>query len=140
MGLTFERKRETAKFRHTLCKSSVAGLVPYANPNFQAAKAPVDALHILEKVTAAMTSAIASESSAQSSGGVYVVSVGDGQISVSLPARHITLSELQRRKRQFVTVHKKAITLGTTEKGAVDWSEENIAQKFAQYLEEHLYS
>lgn len=57
---------------------------------------------------------------------------------INLPSRNITLSELQRLKRQFVTVHKKAITLGTTEKGAVDWSEESIADKFVTYLEENL--
>jgi len=57
---------------------------------------------------------------------------------ITLPSRSITLSELQRSKRQFVTVHKKAITLGTTEKGPVDWSEESIATKFATYLEENL--
>ncbi len=56
---------------------------------------------------------------------------------LTLPAR-LTLSELQRMKRQFVTVHKKAITLGTVEKGAVDWSEESVAEKFVDYLEEYL--
>lgn len=55
-----------------------------------------------------------------------------------LPARNVTLSELQRLKRQFVTIHKKAITLGTTEKGSVDWSEESIAEKFITYLEENM--
>ena len=57
---------------------------------------------------------------------------------ITLPSRNITLSELQRLKRQFVTVHKKAITLGTTEKGAVDWSMESIANKFTTYIEENL--
>jgi protein KTI12 len=57
---------------------------------------------------------------------------------LTLPARSLTLSELQRMKRQFVTVHKKAITLGTVEKGSVDWSEESVAQKFVDYLEEYL--
>ena len=57
---------------------------------------------------------------------------------LTLPARSLTLSELQRMKRQFVTVHKKAITLGTVEKGTVDWSEESVAQKFVDYLEEYL--
>lgn len=57
---------------------------------------------------------------------------------IDLPFRSITLSELQRMKRQFVTVHKKAITLGTVEKGAVDWSEKSIADKFAAYIEENL--
>lgn len=57
---------------------------------------------------------------------------------ITLPQRNLTLSELQRLKRQFVTVHKKAITLGTTEKGDVDWGEERIAEKFIVYLEENL--
>ena len=57
---------------------------------------------------------------------------------ITLPARNITLSELQRCKRQFVTVHKKAITLGSTEKGAVDWGEESVAKKFVDYLVENL--
>lgn len=52
----------------------------------------------------------------------------------------MTLSELQRLKRQFVTVHKKAITLGTTEKGAVNWAEDSITSKFVTYLEENLKS
>ena len=55
-----------------------------------------------------------------------------------LPDRTITLAELQRHKRQFVTIHKKAITLGTTEKGAVDWTEESVAEKFVTYLEENM--
>jgi protein KTI12 len=57
---------------------------------------------------------------------------------IALPSRDITISELQRLKRQFVTIHKKAITLGATEKGAVDWSEESMVHKFAAYLEENL--
>jgi protein KTI12 len=57
---------------------------------------------------------------------------------ITLPPRNITLSELQRLRRQFVTIHKKAITLGTTEKGEVEWSEERIADKFVLYLEENL--
>lgn len=57
---------------------------------------------------------------------------------VTLPARNVTLSELQRLKRQFVTIHRKAITLGTTEKGLVDWSESSIVDKFVKYLEETL--
>ena len=57
---------------------------------------------------------------------------------VTLPARSLTLSELQRMKRQFVTVQKKAITLGTVEKGMVDWGEGSIAEKFVDYLEENL--
>ena len=57
------------------------------------------------------------------------------KVRVELPARQVTLPELQRAKRQFVAAHKKAITLGTTEKGAVDWGEEAVAEKFARYVE-----
>jgi len=62
------------------------------------------------------------------------------RVHITLPSRNITLSELQRLKRHFVTVHRKAITLGTTEKGAVDWGEESITNKFVIYLEENLIS
>jgi len=79
-----------------------------------------------------MVSAILAAS--QSGGGRTVVAVDGLEVIVTLPSRHLTLSELQRVKRQFVTVHKKAITLGTTELGAVDWSEESIAKKFAEYM------
>ena len=60
------------------------------------------------------------------------------KVRVELPARRVTLPELQRAKRQFVAAHKKAITLGTTEKGAVDWGEAAVADKFARFLEAHL--
>ena len=63
----------------------------------------------------------------------------DGRsIQTRLPERRVTLAELQRIKRQFVTLHKKAITLGSTEKGDMDWGEERIAAKFVQYIEEHV--
>lgn len=74
-------------------------------------------------------------------GGLVNISIDDRgttKLRIHLPSRSLTLSELQRLKRQFVTVHKKAITLGTTEKGAVDWSEESIAEKFVSYIEENL--
>ena len=106
------------------------------------AVAPTDALHTLEQISAAMVSAIMAEQAAADGMGVG----GDATLSLSptlrtkvtLPARTITLSELQRLKRQFVTIHKKAITLGTTEKGSVDWNEESVAKKFVAYLEENL--
>ena len=72
-------------------------------------------------------------------GGTVTLVVSDeAKPTINLPSRNVTLSELQRIKRQFVTVHKKAITLGTTEKGAVDWSDKSIADKFVLYIEENL--
>lgn len=89
-----------------------------------------------------MVSAVMSEQAASQGmgvGGVVALSVSkDVQVKVALPARNVTLSELQRLKRQFVTIHKKAITLGTTEKGAVEWSVDKVAEKFVSYLEENL--
>lgn len=82
---------------------------------------------------------MAEQSQSQGSGGPVTLALSATvKPQLTLPPRNITLSELQRLKRQFVTVHKKAITLGTTEKGAVDWSEESIADKFAAYIEENL--
>ncbi|KAI0645570.1 chromatin associated protein KTI12 [Trametes meyenii] len=103
-------------------------------------KAPTDALRSLESTTIAMVAAIMAEQSASGglSGSVTLSLSATSKPQVNLPSRNITLSELQRLKRQFVTVHKKAITLGTTEKGAVDWSEESIADKFAAYIEGNL--
>ncbi|KAF9000371.1 chromatin associated protein KTI12 [Hymenopellis radicata] len=103
-------------------------------------KAPTDALLNLENTTLATVSAIMSEQSSSGSfGGPMQLAITPTlTIKISLPGRNVTLSELQRLKRQFVTVHKKAITLGTTEKGTVDWEEQRIAEKFVAYLEEHL--
>ena len=70
-------------------------------------------------------------------GGILQVEVGQGQmVPLELPARNVTLSELQRIKRQFVAVHKKAITQGVTESGDVDWSEGGVRRKFVEYLTE----
>jgi protein KTI12 len=106
----------------------------------QIPKAPTDALHTLEQTTTLLVSAIMNEQSAsQGLGGPTNLSLSPTfNTRVTLPSRTITLSELQRLKRQFVTVHKKAITLGTTEKGAVNWGMDSIAHKFTTYLEENL--
>ncbi|KAL5485322.1 KTI12 [Sanghuangporus weigelae] len=104
--------------------------------------APSDALHTLEQTATAMVSTITSEQAASQglgSGGEIILPLSATlKPKVRLPARNISLSELQRLKRQFVTIHKKAITLGSTEKGTVDWSEEKVAEKFVVYLEENL--
>jgi protein KTI12 len=59
---------------------------------------------------------------------------------VELPSRTLTLSELQRQKRQFITVHKKAVTQGLAGKADLDWSEETVANKFIHHLENNLAS
>lgn len=88
-----------------------------------------------------VSSIMAEQAAGQSMGGPISLTLNGGtKAAVCLPARNITLSELQRLKRQFVTIHRKAITLGTTEKGSVDWGEESIAKKFGTYIEEHVKS
>jgi protein KTI12 len=122
----------------------------------QVAKAPSDALRTLESTSSALVTAILAEQSASgSSGGPITVSYtsdiavststsssiadrASSTVRIALPARTLTLSELQRHKRAFVTVHKKAITLGTVEKGRVDWDEKSVAEKFVRYLEENV--
>jgi protein KTI12 len=103
-------------------------------------KAPSDALHTLERVSTLVVSAIMAEQGLSgASGGHVTLSLSETlKPRVTLPARSLTQSELQRMKRQFVMVHKKAITLGTVEKGVVDWSEESVAEKFVDYLSENL--
>jgi len=122
-------------------KAATEGVVKPPNAGTQAVpKAPTDALRTLEHTTTSMVAAIMAEQSASGGlGGPVSLSLSPSvKPHISLPARNVTLSELQRIKRQFVTVHKKAITLGTTEKGAVDWSEGSVANKFGMYIEENL--
>jgi len=115
------------------------GLLKSPNTGTQAvAKAPTDALHTLESTANALVSAIVSAQATSSVPGGTLVLDAPTSARIALPPRHVTLSELARFKRQFVTIHKRAITLGTTEKGAVDWSEESVATKFVIYLEENL--
>ncbi|GBE80710.1 Protein kti12 [Sparassis crispa] len=121
-------------------KAVMEGAVKPPNAGTQAVpKAPTDALRALESTTTSVVAAIMAEQSSGSTGGTIVLSLSTSlKPRVTLPPRSVTLSELQRLKRQFVTVHKKAITLGTTEKGAVDWSEESVAENFAAYIEANL--
>jgi protein KTI12 len=77
-------------------------------------------------------------SSSQPNGGSVIIPLSTSKLTVPLPPRIVTLSEMQRIKRQFVTIHKKAITLGTTERGAVDFDQENVGRKFAEFVAEHV--
>ncbi|EIN11621.1 chromatin associated protein KTI12 [Punctularia strigosozonata HHB-11173 SS5] len=128
-------------------RAITTGEIKAPNVGTQAvAKAPTDALRTLEHITASIVSCImAEQSSSGIGGGPLTLSVPSSSATspaikqtVTLPPRNASLAELQRLKRQFVAVHKKAITLGTTEKGAVDWSERAVATKFAEYLEENV--
>ncbi|KAH9994026.1 chromatin associated protein KTI12 [Russula vinacea] len=125
----------------SIWKAITEGNVKPPNVGTQAVpKAPSDALHTLEQVSTSLVRAIMAEQGASGVlGGHVALSLSETlKLQVTLPARNLTLSELQRMRRQFVTVQKKAITLGTVEKGMVDWSEEGVAERFVDYLEENL--
>jgi protein KTI12 len=59
-------------------------------------------------------------------------------IPVDLPQRVLTLSELLRQKRQFINIHKKAVTQGLGGKAEIDWTEQTVATKFANHLRNNL--
>ncbi|KAG1739440.1 chromatin associated protein KTI12 [Suillus paluster] len=115
-------------------------------------KAPTDALRTLEHTTNALVSALMTAQAAGPLGGAIVLTLdavepnsnagADGssvlRIRLTLPHRALTLSELQRLKRQFVAARRKAVTLGSTEKGRVEWGEEGVGRAFAEFLEEGL--
>ncbi|KIY43998.1 chromatin associated protein KTI12 [Fistulina hepatica ATCC 64428] len=113
---------------------------PPNSGTLSAAKAPTSALNTLENTCTSLVSGILSQSDGM--GGLVTLPVPNTHtlVKVVLPARTITVSEMQRHKRQFVNIHKKAITLGTTESGPVDWSAESVAQRFVTYLEENIKS
>ncbi|KAF8274607.1 chromatin associated protein KTI12 [Lactarius quietus] len=128
-------------FIESIWSDITEGHVKPPNAGTQAVrKAPSDALHTLEHVSTLLVNAIMAEQVARGvPGGRVTLSLSETlKPRLTLPARSLTVSELQRMKRQFITVQKKAVTLGTVEKGTVDWSEESVAQKFVDYLEEYL--
>ncbi|KAJ3827995.1 chromatin associated protein KTI12 [Lentinula raphanica] len=110
-----------------------------SNPNsgtVATAKAPSDALATLEKTTLSMMQQIMSAQ--DGSGGVVPLPAPGYSLKLSLPTRNVSLPELSRLKRQFVTAQKKVITLGTIERGSVDWSEKGVGERFVAFLEEQL--
>ncbi|KAJ3733636.1 chromatin associated protein KTI12 [Lentinula guzmanii] len=112
-----------------------------SNPNsgtVATVKAPTDALATLERTTLLIMQQIMSAQ--DGSGGVMTLSPAPGfsPLELTIPPRNVTLPELSRLKRQFVTVQKKVITLGTIERGSVDWSEKGVGERFVVFLEEQL--
>ena len=133
---------KTPKCRNAISRSARQLILLLAKVLPQVPKAPSDTLHKLERTATAVVSAIMAHQSATqglSLGGLTTLNVSSGlNVSMSLPARTLTLSEVQRYKRSFVTVHKKAMTIGTVEKGVVDLTEDAVARKLVEYLEENL--
>lgn len=111
-------------------------------------KAPTDALRTLEHTSNALVSALMATQAAGPLGGPIMLTLDALEpnsntssvfrVRLTLPHRALTLSELQRLKRQFVASRRKAVTLGSTEKGRVEWGEEGVGRAFAEFLEEGL--
>jgi protein KTI12 len=115
-------------------------------------KAPTDALRTLEHTSNALVSALMAAQAAGPIGGPITLTLDALEsnsntsanassvfgVRLTLPHRALTLSELQRLKRQFVASRRKAVTLGSTEKGRVEWGEEGVGRAFAEFLEEGL--
>ncbi|KAF8632699.1 hypothetical protein AX17_004772 [Amanita inopinata Kibby_2008] len=113
-------------------KSPNRGTVPVTH-------APTNALQDLERITSNIIGTIMNlQAMSGATAGEINLNASQLSVRVTLPARRITLAELQRARRQFVTLHKKAIALGSVERGTIDWDERCIAYKFIEYLEEHV--
>jgi protein KTI12 len=115
----------------------------------QATKPPPDALQVLTKTTSSLLSALqthlalnpspspafpllttgssTSKSKSKSSGEKFLI---------HLPPRAVSPSELQRLKRQFEGIQKRALVSGGTGAREGTWTEEAISERFARYLME----
>ncbi|QRV94278.1 Chromatin associated protein KTI12 [Ceratobasidium sp. AG-Ba] len=127
-------------------KAITSGDIKPANQAVAAiSKPPSDALQTLDQTTAAIVGAIMStQSSLGATGGVLPLNITSQseplpRIDITLPARHISLPELSRHKRQFVAARKKAVTQGLAgNKGEMEWGAEAVARKFVEYLGENM--
>lgn len=97
-------------------------------------------MQVLENTTASIITAITSDQAASAGmGGKISLSVSSAnQYQMILPPRTATFTELQRLKRAFINMHKKAITQGVAERTAVSFTEESIVHKFIEYLEQNM--
>ncbi|KAG8734309.1 hypothetical protein FRC10_011768 [Ceratobasidium sp. 414] len=128
-------------------KAIMSGDVRPANQAVAAiSKPPSNALQTLDQTTAAIVGAIMSaQLSLGGTGGALPLNITSSQseplprIDIALPARHVSLPELSRHKRQFVAARKKAVTQGLAgNKGEMEWGAEAVAKKFVEYLEENM--
>jgi protein KTI12 len=112
----------------------------------QSVKPPPNALQTLTKITTLLVSSIQSQVGMNPSAHTFSLpastfaadgSQSSSPLKINLPMnKTITLSELQRLKRQFETIQRKA--LSTNGQTGVDsrWGERDVADAFARYVEE----
>ena len=95
-----------------------------------------DYLSLLDSTASAVISAVLAAQSNLPGGGTTNLSIplqGNGKstkIQLALPARNVTMPQLQRTKRQFITLQRQANR---------EISEESIVEVFAKYLQDALH-
>ncbi|KAJ9120128.1 hypothetical protein QFC22_003026 [Naganishia vaughanmartiniae] len=109
-------------------------------------KPPPNALQTLSKMTTLLVSSIQTQIGMNPSTAIFTLPAsaftGESQptqspLQVNLPVtKTITLSELQRLKRQFETIQRKALTTNSQTGAGNRWGEREVADAFARYLEE----
>lgn len=107
----------------------------------QATKPPANSLQVLTSTTSLITTSLLSHINASPSASAYPIPTPPApsgtQIILHLPpSRRLTLSELQRLKRQFESVQTRAQSSGSRAAG-LSWSEGAVAGAFVRFLETH---
>jgi protein KTI12 len=112
----------------------------------QSVKPPPNALQTLSKMTTLLVSSIQTQLGMNPSAAIFTLPASaftsDSQqtqtpLQINLPVtKTITLSELQRLKRQFETIQRKALTTNSQTGAGNRWGERDVAEAFARYLEE----
>lgn len=105
-----------------------------SDPALQAATGTTDYLQLLESTAGSLISALLVAQAAVPGGGStsFAVDLATAtvRVSMNLPARTMTMPQLQRMRRQFVTLQKKA--------SGAELSAPTIAELFARYVEDNL--
>jgi protein KTI12 len=117
-----------------------------------AAKPPPDALQVLAKTISAVVTALQvhislnpspsppfpliTPNSSRSSKPTTTSSSTTDRFLIHLPPRSISPSELQRLKRQFEGIQKRALISGGTGAREGNWTEEVVGERFGRYLME----
>lgn len=112
----------------------------------QATKPPPDALQVLTKTTSTVLSALQTHLGLNPSPSPAFPlttsrttpssKTSSPRLLIHFPPRAVSPSELQRLKRQFEGIQKRALVSGGTGAREGTWTEEAISERFARYLME----
>ena len=103
----------------------------------RSAAPPANSIQIMSATTSAINSALLAHVSSMPDAGRFPISSppasGSG-LTLRLPTRRVTLSELQRMKRQFEAVQIKAHS--SNGRAAGNWGEAEVANAYVNFLQE----